>query len=134
LGDEGEFSIQAYYPRLRKLLGDEQSTRPYLYYEEMRALWADLETWSQGDKHGEMGVFEYPATGRFVNVGVPISQTILTDQERRDLPLIFADAGLDAGAPPAESYLASILQEFGAGGWNPRKLRILRDPVVHKDE
>jgi hypothetical protein len=134
LGEEGEFSIQAYYPRLRKLLGDEQSTRPYPYFEEMRDLWADLETWSQSDKRGELGVFEYPATGRFVNVGVPISQTILTEQERRDLPLIFADAGLDAGAPPAESYLASILQEFGVGRLRPRTLRILRDPVVHNEE
>jgi hypothetical protein len=134
LGDEGEFSIQAYYPRLRKLLGDEQSTRPYPYFEEMRELWADLERWSQGDKHGEIGVFEYPATGRFVNVGVPISQTILTEQERRDLPLIFGDAGLDAGAPPAESYLANILQEFGVGRLRPRTLRILRDPIAHKEE
>src|SRR5579862_2683451 len=134
LGEEGEFSLQAYYPRLRKLLGDEQSTRPYPYFEEMRELWTDLERWSQGDKHGEIGVFEYPATGRFVNVGVPISQTILTEQERRDLPLIFVDAGLDAGAPPAESYLASILQEFGVGRLRPRTLRILRNPVVHKEE
>ena len=86
LGEDGEFSMQAYYPRLRKLLGDEESTRPYPHFEEMRELWADLERWSQGDKHGEIGVFEYPATGRFVNVGVPISQTILTEQERRDLP------------------------------------------------
>jgi len=134
LGEEGEFSIQAYYPRLRKLLGDVQSTGPYPHFEEMRELWADLEKWSQGDKHGEIGLFEYPATGRFVNVGVPISQTILTEQERRDLPLIFVDAGLDAGAPPAESYLASILQEFGVGRLRPRTLRILRDPVAHKEE
>jgi hypothetical protein len=133
LGEEGEFAIQAYYPRLRKLLGDEQSTRPY-HFEEMRELWVDLETWSQGEKHGEMGVFEYPATGRFVNVGVPISQAILTEQERRDLPFIFADAGLDAGAPPAESYLASILQEFGVGRLRPRTLRILHDPIAHKEE
>ncbi|HTR27233.1 MAG TPA: hypothetical protein VMI10_24900 [Terriglobales bacterium] len=134
LGDEGEFSIQAYYPRLRKLLGEEQSAGPYPHFAGMRDLWADLETWSQSDKHGELGIFEYPPTGRFVNVGVPISQTILTEQERRDLPLIFGDAGLDAGAPPAESYLGSILQEFGAGRLRPRTLRILRDPVTHKEE
>ncbi len=101
----------------------------------MRELWgADLETSSQSDKRGEIGIFEYPATGRFVNVGVPISQTILTEQERRDLPLIFADAGLDAGLPPPKSDLARILQEFGEGRLRPRTLRILHDPVAHKEE
>jgi hypothetical protein len=134
LGEEGEFSIQAYYPRLRKLLGEEQSTKPYPFFHEMRQLWADLETWSQRDQRSELGIFEYPATGRFVNVGVPISQTILTEQERRDLPFIFVDAGLDAGAPPAESYLASVLQDYGVGRLRPRTLRILRDPAAHKEE
>lgn len=134
LGEDGEFSTQAYYPRLIKLLGEEQSGRPYPHFEYMRELWADLETWSQRDKRGELGIFEYPTTGRFVNVGVPISQIILTEQERRDLPLIFVDAGLDPTAPPAESYLANVLQKHGLGRLRPRTLRILRDPVAHREE
>lgn len=134
LGDQGEFAIQAYYPRLRKLLGELENSRPYPHFEEMRELWADLETWSQEDKQGELGIFEYPATGRYVNVGIPISQTILTEEERTNLSSIFADGALDASLPPAQPYLTSILQDFGTDKLRPRTLRILQNPAAHREE
>jgi hypothetical protein len=125
VGEEGEFASQAYYPRLRKLLGEEEAEKPYPHFSDMRLLWADLENWTQRDKDGKLGIFEYPTTGRFVNVGVPISQAILTEQERKLLPAIFADGGIDAGIPPAEPYLVSVLEQFGDGRLRPRTLRIL---------
>lgn len=134
VGDEGEFAAQAYYPRLRKLLGEEQDGKPYPHFSEMRSLWRDLEVWTQRDMSGAIGVFEFPATGRLVHVGVPISQVILTADERRSLPLIFVEAALDPGASPSDSYLAGILAEFGAQLLRSRTIRILENPSNFKEE
>src|SRR5262249_20809075 len=128
-----EFASQAYYPRLRKLLGEEETEKVYPHFSEMRLLWADLETWTQRDKAGQLGIFEYPTTGRLVNVGVPISQAILTEQERKNLPAIFADGGLDAGIPPADAYLVSVLEQFGDDRLRPRTLRILESPSTNRE-
>ena len=86
------------------------------------------------DRHGELGIFEYPATGRFVNVGIPISQATLTEQERENLSSIFADGALDASAPPAGSYLTNVLEEFGTDRLRPRTLRILQNPSANREE
>jgi len=133
IGDEGEFASQAYYPRLRKLLGEEESDGPYPHFHEMRSLWSDLESWSHRDRGGELGLFEYPATGRLVNVGLPISQAILTDQERHALPLIFSDAGFDAGADVPDPLLVRVLSDFGDGRLRPRTLRILGDTPANRE-
>jgi hypothetical protein len=133
IGEDGEFASQAYYPRLRKLLGEEETEKVYPHFSEMRLLWADLETWTQRDKGGQVGIFEYPNTGRLVNVGVPISQAILTEQERKSLPAIFADGGLDAGIPPADAYLVSVLEQFGDDRLRPRTLRILESPSANRE-
>jgi hypothetical protein len=133
-GDDREFAAQAYYPRLRKLLGEDQDGKPYPYFSEMRALWRDLEVWSRGDMNGSLGVFEFPATGRFVHVGVPISQVILSAEERRHLPFIFVEAALDAGTAPAESYLDGILAQFGPQWLRSRTIRILEDPAGNREE
>src|SRR5437762_12132827 len=104
-GLKGSFAAHAYYPRLRKLLGGEPVARTYPHFSHMRALWEDLEKWSQVDLRGEVGVCELRVTSGFKHVGVPISQVILSDRERSLLPAIFAAAGLDATAPPAEAHL-----------------------------
>ena len=100
----------------------------------MRALWEDLEKWSQVDLKGELGVFELRATSGFKHVGVPISQVILSDRERSLLPATFADAGLDPTAPPAEAQLAQVLRMHGKKRLRSRTIAILESSGQFSEE
>lgn len=131
---KGSFAAHAYYPRLRKLLGEEPVAKMYPYFSHMRALWEDLEKWSQVDLKGELGVFELRVTSGFKHVGVPISQVVLSDRERSLLPAIFADAGLDPTAPPAEAYLAQALGMHGKQRLRGRTLAILASSDQSSEE
>jgi hypothetical protein len=131
---KGNFAAHAYYPRLRKLLGEEPLAKTYPYFSHMRALWEDLEKWSQVDLKGELGVFELGVTSGFRHVGVPISQVILSDRERSMLPSIFADAGLDPTAPPAEAHLAEVLKMHGRKKLRGRTIAILESSAGQVSE
>jgi len=133
-GLKGSFAAHAYYPRLRKLLGEEPVARMYPYFSHMRALWEDLEKWSQVDLKGELGVFELRVTSGFKHVGVPISQVVLSDRERSLLPSIFADAGLDPTAPPAEAHLAQALRVHGKKRLRSQTLAILESLEQSSEE
>jgi hypothetical protein len=129
-GLEGEFAPNAYYPRLRKLLGEEPAggaPPTYPGFPEMRRLWADLELWSVRDKRGDLGLFQLYVPGRLVNVGPPISQVILSEQERRALPPLFADAGLAAVTNPSDVLMRQCLLRYGASRLRNRTLHALQD-------
>ena len=124
---EGDFAAHAYYPRLRKLLGEPETGRSYPRFEKMLELWDDLERWSSVDKDGELGVFRNHLYGGWINVGLPVAQTLLTESDRYALPTLFAQAGFDPAAPPAERSLASTLLRQGQGYLGSRTLHLLRD-------
>jgi hypothetical protein len=126
-GSEGDFSCNAYYPRLRELLGEEAVSRPCSYpdFDKMQALWKDLEKWANVDKSGELGFFSVNITGRLVHVGIPISQTLLTERELKALPFIFAEAGLEPISPPSENYLALLLVKYGCNYLRRRTINLL---------
>jgi hypothetical protein len=90
-GLRGDFAGNAYYPRLRKLLGETPTSGTYRGFSTMRNLWEDLENWSQRDMRGSLGIFQARVTSRFIHVGIPISQTILSEHER---------LALKTGLPP----------------------------------
>ena len=99
-GLEGEFAANAYYPRLRMLIGEPMgSTLPS--FDLMHEILDDLERWSNYDKHTELGIFTVRVAGSWKHVGLPIAQTILTEHERRALPAIFANANLNPISPPS---------------------------------
>jgi hypothetical protein len=133
-GLKGSFAAHAYYPRLRKLLGEEPVARTYPHFNHMRALWKDLEKWSQVDLNGQLGEFELRITSGFIHVGVPISQVILSDRERSLLPAVFAEAGLDPTAPPAEAHLAQVLRIHGKNKFRSRTLAILGSSEQFSEE
>lgn len=117
-GLEGDFSQREYYPRLRSLLGDpdvDAGTLPS--FDRMWELWVDLETWSTRDRNGEFGVFTFRIAGKKSHIGLPIAQTILSEDERRALPRMFAEAGLDPTAAPPDDELTRMLR----GGAELRK-------------
>jgi hypothetical protein len=124
-GLEGDFAPTAYYPRLRRLLGEEPTAGQYPSFHRMLDLWDDLERWANEDKAGSLGIFRSDIAGNWIHVGLPIAQTILTEHERKVLPKIFARAGLDpTSAPPAEA-LAKALRDHGSGELQRRTLKLL---------
>lgn len=123
-GVEGEFAAQAYYPRLRALLGMEPGgTLPH--FDRMFELWDDLEIWSVRDCQGRFGVFEAVVSGGWFHVGLPLAQATLTTGERRGLPRLFAAADLDPIAVPTTSELLSALRMNGPGILRPRTLALV---------
>jgi hypothetical protein len=132
-GTEDDFSHNAYYPRLRKLLRENPNSKPYPDFEHMQKLWRDLEKWANVDKSGELGFFNINNTGRLVHVGIPISQTLLTERELKVLPSIFAKAGLEAIYFPSEKYIALLLVKHGRSYLRKRTLDMLETTSENKE-
>ena len=123
-GHEGDFASHAYYPRLRELL-DDPGDGALPSFHRMLELWDDLERWAVEDKAGDLGVFEARISGGWIHVGLPIAQTILTEEERHLLPEVFAGAGLDPTSPPPDDELARLLRSSGRSVLTRRTLRLL---------
>ena len=66
----------------------------------MWQLWEDLEEWSVFDRKGEFGMFRARIIGRKIHIGYPLAQSMLTEPERKALPRVFYDAGLDPTSAP----------------------------------
>ena len=131
-GLEGDFAPHAYYPRLRKLIGEPPgSTLPS--FSLMQFLWNDLARWSGDDKHGELGIFTVRVSGSWLHVGLPIAQAILTEHERRALPTIFAAANLDPTSPPSDSQLTRSIVHHGAYHLRARTIQLLRNASEQSD-
>ncbi len=133
-GIEGDFCAHAYYPRLRYLLGEDPIPGTYPGFQEMRQLWDDLETWSQRDQGGELGLFQVRLSTRLIHVGVPISQTILSETEQQFLPRVFAASGLDPAAMPSDCFLAQIVRDASDENLRPRTRRILNEPSEYPED
>jgi hypothetical protein len=125
-GLDGDFAPNAYYPRLRKLLGEPIFSGTYPHFPEIRPVWEDLQQWSSVERRGELGLFDAYVPGRFIHVGTPIAQVILTELERKNLPKIFAEAGLEPLSSPSLSYLRQCLSRYGTGQLRDRTLQALR--------
>lgn len=109
-GIDGDYAAQAYYPRLRALLGEPPTSGTYPSFNLMADLWNDLETWSIKDQRGKLGIFEVRLAGSWVHVGLPIAQVILTEAERKCLSAIFDSAGLDPTSNPSDIQLAWLVR------------------------
>lgn len=105
------FARHSYYPGLRSVLGETPETGMYPSFHHMLHLWDDLAVWSNQDKQGEWGVFDPDIAGEWIHVGLPKAQTLLTEEERTNLPLLFADSGLDPTSPPSDDELSYLLSE-----------------------
>jgi hypothetical protein len=122
-GLEGAFAQHAYYPRLHQLLGDDDRNQP-ASFARMLELWDDLERWSTQDRGGDLGLYSARIAGQQIHVGLPLAQTILSANEIRHLPLIFAQAGFDPTSPPSDDELARALRTQGTGIMRRRTLQL----------
>lgn len=129
----GSFDPNAYYPRLRKLLGETPKTGTYPSFDKMDKLWNDLEKWSRLYKHEELGRFTRRVRGRNVHIGIPLSQTILSEDERSVLPLIFNEAEIDPTDPPSDLAIRRMLLRYGTRHLKRRTLQLLRDEVDYAE-
>ena len=90
--NEKKFSAREYNPRLEKYLDVSQSQLQILYSNYQDKLWHKLETWA--DESGfnicipEIGF----GAGRYTQY--PLSQTLLNQEDLKQIPLLFQNAGL----------------------------------------
>ena len=126
---DGDYSPNAYYPRLWELLTDERRFGRLPSFDRMHLLWQDLETWAMDDCNGELGLFQARPVGGYVHVGYPISQSLLVEQERRVLPWIFYDAELDPGTQHSPGELARALRRpFAKQLLRAKTVRLAENP------
>ena len=130
---DGDFAPHAYYPRFWELLG-EQRTGPVPSFNLMWQLWDDLEDWTVRDLQGELGIFQSRSVGGNLHIGYPLSQSILSEQDRRALPQVFYSAGLDPATIHPAGELAMALRSTTARRlMRARTVRVASDPsdVLH---
>lgn len=122
-----------YYRRLRILLDEGDSKTQYPDFEQMGKLWENLEKWSTEDKDGELGIFKRVFLSGYKHVALPISQAILNEDERKNLPNIFALAELDPTVAPSEGEIAKMLQKHGSRNLQKRyDSQELREALIER--
>lgn len=130
---ETDYAPHSYYPRLRKRLGEPEDAGMPAFFDWMIDLWDDLEKWSREDKHEELGRFVARIRGGWINVGLPRSQTVLSENERKHLPNIFDDAGLDPTDPPSPEIIPKILSYYGRSVLENRTRNLLESTQADDD-
>jgi hypothetical protein len=123
---ESGFARHSYYPGLRLLLGEKPESGMYPRFDRLYHLWDDLALWSNQDKGGDWGIFDADIVGEWMHVGLPRAQTLLTDEERSNLPLQFAENYFDPSSPPSERELAFLLSNDSHHYLRPRTKELLR--------
>jgi len=124
-GHDGDWPRHAYYPRLWDLLGEPNSRAPHKFRPMSRLLWRDLEVWTHSDKKGGLGLFKWQTALEWEFVGLPVMQTILTDEERAVLPILFEEADLEPGALLPEGQLAAVLAPIAHRRLRKRTVQLL---------
>lgn len=121
---ESDFSDQAYYPLLRQALGEEPLTGMYPSFDKIDELWEDLEKWSIVDMNESLGRFTKRLRDKRSHVGLPLSQVILSDKERKKLPQFFSEFALDPADPPTIDVIAQRLALWGRRELNRRTQKL----------
>lgn len=118
-----------YHKRLRELLGEQESNQPIARFYECVSIWDDLEKWTNTDKAGALGLFNVEFSGQWMHVGLPISQTLLTEKERASLADVFFAAGLDPSVQYSDAHMAREIASHGSGLLLRRTIRRLTGEV-----
>ncbi|WP_204102990.1 MULTISPECIES: hypothetical protein [Spirulina sp. CCY15215] len=126
-GIEGDFAPNAYYPRLRDLLGEESKVGQYPSFDKMDRLWQDLQQWANEEIDGEWGIFNCITIGQNYHISFPLAQMLLTEEEQNNLPNIFAEADLDPLSLPSETAIADLLSQHGEKYLKSRTLHLLNE-------
>lgn len=135
---DADFAPHAYYPRLWELLGFDYGRRgPVPRFSQMHQLWDDLEDWAVRDMRGQLGIFQSRSIGAHRHIGYPLSQSLIVEQERRDLPRIFDAAGLTPAAEiPTEELARALRSSMGQRLLRAKSTKLLQtrhDPDLYEE-
>ena len=122
---ETNYAPHSYYPGFWKRLNESQDSGMPRSFDHMIGLWDDLEKWSREDKHEELGRFVARIRGGYIHVGLPRSQTVLSEHERKHLPNLFDQAGLDPTDAPSPEVIPKILRDYGQEVLEKRTFKLL---------
>jgi hypothetical protein len=125
-GADAGFAPQAYYPNFWTLLGEPADKGTPPSFDDMILLWKDLEGWSREDKHETLGRFVARIRGGWWKVGLPLSQTIISEEERKNLAWFFEEANLDPTDPPSPEVMARLFSVYGSSVFERKTLRLLQ--------
>jgi hypothetical protein len=109
---EEDIAGHAYYARLARLLRlpDDDINLRHEYSRHAEFLWRCLNSWLE-DLDGERGIpTAYALTHRYV--GLPVSQALVREGDRRKLPAMFAQFGLSPGMQIAPDDLIGYLDHW----------------------
>ncbi|MFB0562927.1 MAG: hypothetical protein ACETWM_17150 [Candidatus Lokiarchaeia archaeon] len=123
--DEG-FAPHAYYPNFWTLLGEPADKGTPPSFDDMILLWEDLETWSLEDMNENLGRFVARIRGGWWKVGLPLSQTIISEEERKSLPRLFVEANLDPTDLPSPEVITKLFSIYGSHIFENKTLRLLQ--------
>ena len=104
---EGDYEINSYYPRLKDIVEDNTDTNMSACFTKIDQLWDDLQQWSQVEKGDMLGKFRKTRRGNLAHVGLIYAQTVMSEEERKKLPVIFSKANLDPTDPGWPGWLSS---------------------------
>jgi hypothetical protein len=122
---EGDFPSGSYYPRLNALIDREPDESSPAGFEQLHQAWEHLEKWANEEKKGKLGLFEIQRVDDRPHVGIPRSQRILTDYERKVARWVFSQTGLDPVLTPSEEEIASLVRRYGRGEISSRSYNLL---------
>lgn len=113
--DEGEgIDANAYYPRLKALIGEPPEVGQPDGFENVRILWEDLNRWLDQDERGIRGASTARAHPHFANIGWPLSQCLLRAADRNRLPDFFRSARLEKGTEVSDERLFELFKAWSA--------------------
>jgi hypothetical protein len=125
--DDADLAPNAFYERLATILPKHGMN--WVELGQWRKLWDGLERWTcQLD--GRRGVFVVEVLGHYSNVGIPLSQVLLTQSKIANLPELFVTTGLASRWEKVDAdYLRRVLVSYESqsraalGGMLFRELR-----------
>ena len=121
------YNIQAYYPRLQDMVDDHSVSNMSLCFSGIDELWDHLTLWSLVLKAESLGRFRKMRKGNLAHVGLIYSQTVISEDERKKLPLVFSRANLDPTDPPSEETMRTVLFRFAHGILQSQRYDLLRE-------
>ena len=123
-GRIGDYARHAYYPRLRDLLGESSNTR-LPSFDRMIDLWDDLEKWSREERGESLGRFVARIRGQRWMVGLPLSQTLISEEEIKNLLLFLYEHELDPLDLPSPEIVFRLIQKSGDTVLHRRTIQVL---------
>lgn len=116
----------SYHRKLNILVGmPERGVAPLPSFERIDELWEDLQNWSVDRMGGNLGQFSVWRHGHHAHVGIPLSQSLISYEERKRLPCVFSKAGFYPDFPPSEAEMVRAISMYGTAGSGRLSSRLL---------